>query len=669
MALGKKKKSKSKKQTKAAKKKARKASKAAKKKLRKDTKAKKKEVRQDKKAKLKKVRKSDASHREKRSKKKKIRKSAKTKKKKVTADKKTKKKEIKSEKKKAIAAAVKGWSNWLGDFTTKGRRYSPPSKNALKQVIQSAVDARKKLKVIGSGHSHSKAAKPMANEWYVDIAKISGLLDLDEKTLRRKPKKNSLVRVKAGTRLQALHSQLLAPKGMGLLNMGSFDGQTVAGAVNTNTHGTGIKFGGFGDMVQSADVFVVVPNAELKPSVELWRIEPSNGMTNPAHAGTLRREGVTRLIQDDKVFHAAVVGYGSTGIAFSYVLAVQDLYWLSEKTEACTVADFKQKMRRDRASGKPKFVTEARHTWAFVNIAWAQVFRGDKKSGDPRSLDETSVQLMRQKVVPTKAIPKSFKHKIHPIWPPMRKRGSFLKNIFRDIAQKHLNSEKRAGRFVANAINKNFIETDGSGFFHTKNCSAYYRVLRRSRDETLKTTNAPKSKWDNTRLSGTPDAPTLAISMEICVPVTKTGDAIDAILKAVKNEEVNYSAPVGIRFSAGSKHYMSPAYGRDSAFMELAGVIERKKTRAEDLQRYKKSFNRVYAQIEKAVPGLRPHLGKHQNFGYDEVTAAYPRARAWMEIQSCLNYTGIWTSPITQQLGAQKHRKTAQEARRWSERL
>ena len=55
--------------------------------------------------------------------------------------------------------------------------------------------------------------------------------------------------------------------------MGGYDAQTIAGVVSTSTHGSGLAFGPFPDMVRSLDLVVA--------GGELVRVEPADGITDP----------------------------------------------------------------------------------------------------------------------------------------------------------------------------------------------------------------------------------------------------------------------------------------------------------------------------------------------------------------------------------------------------
>src|SRR5204862_6171636 len=135
-----------------------------------------------------------------------------------------------------------------------------------------------------------------------DPTRLSGRLDLDDGTLRpRPPDAPPLVRVLGGTPIRELND-LLRAEGLALRNMGGYDAQTIAGVVSTSTHGSGLRFGPFPDMVRSIDVVV--------SGGEALRIEPEDGPSDPAFP----LDGPWRLLRDDEAFHDANFGNAPLGL-------------------------------------------------------------------------------------------------------------------------------------------------------------------------------------------------------------------------------------------------------------------------------------------------------------------------------------------------------------------
>lgn len=173
------------------------------------------------------------------------------------------------------------WSNWLGDLGVMGFRVRPESRSEVIGAVQEALRRGVGIRAVGSGHSHSSAARPATgpeNLW-MDLSGYHG--ELPHQWLRRNVDPSTLVRLKAGTSIKHLNREILPEKGLALPNMGSFDGQTIAGAINTGTHGTGILLATLADMVRSVDFVTVVRSSTGRERVQAFRIEPTDGITDP----------------------------------------------------------------------------------------------------------------------------------------------------------------------------------------------------------------------------------------------------------------------------------------------------------------------------------------------------------------------------------------------------
>ena len=158
------------------------------------------------------------------------------------------------------------------------------------------------MRAVGAGHAWSDAA--LTDGYLIAPDHLGGLVEVDGR----------LVRVLGGTHLRDLNAALDA-RGLALPNMGGYDAQTIAGVVSTSTHGSGLRWGPFPDLVRSLDLVV--------SGGEVVRVEPAGGITDPA-----RHEG--RLIQDDATFLAAVCGIGTLGLIHSLVIEVREKFFLNE---------------------------------------------------------------------------------------------------------------------------------------------------------------------------------------------------------------------------------------------------------------------------------------------------------------------------------------------------
>jgi len=177
-------------------------------------------------------------------------------------------------------------TNWAGNLTySTDRLFTPGSVDELRQTVKSCA----KLRALGSRHSFNSIADSTANQ--VSLARLDRI-DLDEKSRR--------VTVGAGIKYGQL-APVIDAKGWALHNLASLPHISVAGAIATGTHGSGIHNGNLATPVVGLE-FVTADG---------------NGIT-------LTRE------RDGDAFRGAVVGLGALGIVTAVTLDVQPTYQVAQ---------------------------------------------------------------------------------------------------------------------------------------------------------------------------------------------------------------------------------------------------------------------------------------------------------------------------------------------------
>jgi L-gulono-1,4-lactone dehydrogenase len=133
------------------------------------------------------------------------------------------------------------WTNWAGDQRCEPATVERPAAvGEVVRAVERAVAAGRCVRVAGSGHSFTGAA--LTDGALVSLDRMGALLDADRAT--------GLVRVQAGITLHAL-SKALAEHGLAMPNLGDIDEQSIAGAIATATHGTGITLGNLSAQVRA----------------------------------------------------------------------------------------------------------------------------------------------------------------------------------------------------------------------------------------------------------------------------------------------------------------------------------------------------------------------------------------------------------------------------------
>lgn len=188
------------------------------------------------------------------------------------------------------------WSNWSGGQRCQpAGRYDIASEGELTSLLRNTLGP---IRPVGSGHSFSPLVPTDGH--LVVIDQLSGILDSDSEAKQ--------VTVGAGTRLGDLGAPL-HEIGQGMINLPDIDRQTVAGAIATGTHGTGVTLPALSAYVSS--LRLVTPNGSVMD------IDSS----------------------DQDLLHAARVNVGALGIVTQVTLQNREAYKLRKREWAAPTED------------------------------------------------------------------------------------------------------------------------------------------------------------------------------------------------------------------------------------------------------------------------------------------------------------------------------------------
>jgi L-gulonolactone oxidase len=179
------------------------------------------------------------------------------------------------------------WRNWgRNQVCQPAAEELPYSELEVIEAVRRARRTGQRVKVTGSGHSFTDIACTDGRLVAVDCLDRMVAVDEESRT----------VTVEAGMTIRTLNAQL-AERGLALENMGDIDRQTVAGAISTGTHGTGVRYGGMPTMVRGLEL-VTAEGEVLRCSAE----------------------------EEPEVFHCARVGLGALGIVTKVTLQCVPAY-------------------------------------------------------------------------------------------------------------------------------------------------------------------------------------------------------------------------------------------------------------------------------------------------------------------------------------------------------
>ncbi|WP_375389585.1 D-arabinono-1,4-lactone oxidase [uncultured Amnibacterium sp.] len=136
------------------------------------------------------------------------------------------------------------WTNWGGNIrASPSWTVRPTTESQVVDAVRHAVSNQVPIRAGGSAHSFSPL---VATEGLlIDMTGYSGVIGIDASTAR--------VRVRGGTLLRDL-GEPLWKAGFSLRNQGDIDRQTIAGAVATATHGSGVRLGSVSSCVRAVRI-------------------------------------------------------------------------------------------------------------------------------------------------------------------------------------------------------------------------------------------------------------------------------------------------------------------------------------------------------------------------------------------------------------------------------
>ncbi|WP_121807986.1 FAD-binding protein [Mucilaginibacter kameinonensis] len=187
----------------------------------------------------------------------------------------------------------------------------------LQKLIQEAIETDTPLRSLGAGWSWTKIA----------TVKDGVMLDTKPLNTRFTVAETAVNPAYAGNKDQLLFAQsgngiwelgaFLKNRGLSLKTSGASNGQTIAGAMGTGTHGSAFDFGAVPD-------FVVGLHIVVSPDRHIWLERASAPVVAQRFVDLLQ----TELVQDDELFNAAVVSFGSFGIIHGVLMETEPLFLL-----------------------------------------------------------------------------------------------------------------------------------------------------------------------------------------------------------------------------------------------------------------------------------------------------------------------------------------------------
>ncbi len=226
-------------------------------------------------------------------------------------------------------SAAHRFVNWAATESSNPEKFLKPGREEeLVEIVNAAIKENSKIRVVGAGHSWSSVA--CTDQWMINLDNYCNVLNIDKEAKR--------VTVEAGIRLKALNL-ILQENGLSLSNLGSISEQSIAGAISTGTHGTGIKYS-----ILSTQILALTL---INGKGELISVD---------------RE------KDENLFRAALVSLGALGIISSVTIQCEEFFNLEEYAYP---VEFEEGVKRI-----PELLRENEHMklWWFPHVKELQVY-------------------------------------------------------------------------------------------------------------------------------------------------------------------------------------------------------------------------------------------------------------------------------------------------------
>jgi hypothetical protein len=200
-------------------------------------------------------------------------------------------------------------------------RYNDAAEEVQK-LIQSSINNNERFRAYGSGWSLSDIAHQQDRMLYtgrMNLKMTLGLSDLHPASTYRP---EDLFFFECGTTIKEI-SEFVFKSGKSLKTSGASNGQTIAGAISTGIHGSAFDVGAVHDAVAGISLIIGPGTNDL---VYLER------HTRPALHDTFSARIKSRVIRNDGLFNAALVGLGSFGFIHGVLIETEDIFLLKRYT-------------------------------------------------------------------------------------------------------------------------------------------------------------------------------------------------------------------------------------------------------------------------------------------------------------------------------------------------
>jgi FAD-linked oxidoreductase len=424
------------------------------------------------------------------------------------------------------------WTNWSGSVRFTSREVARPgSVEELARLVGQYGRAGRRVRVAGAGHSFTPLVQ--TDDVLLSMEGLQGITAVDEA--------RGTVTVLGGTRLRRLGDDLLA-RGLAQENLGDTDVQTIAGAISTGTHGTGVRFGSLA--TQLTEVTLVTAAGDV------LRLSPE---------------------RDADLFKAAQVSLGALGVIAAVTLRVVPAKCLHyrtrhERLESCLANCERYNAENDHFE----------FLW-FPYTKWTQA-----KFTNPTDTEPTGSNLG------------SWLNRV------VGENGTFW--VLSALSRLVPPFSRTACRIAAGAI----VPTTAVDYSH--------------------------------RIFASPRAVKFQ-EMEYSIPREHFAAVMGEIEECIHRHRFQVNFPIECRFVKGDDAWLSPTFGRDSAYIAVHMF------KGMPYEAYFRAIEALFHKYEG-----RPHWGKMHTLDAAALTRLYPRWEDFRRVRVALDPRGVFLNDYLRRL-------------------
>jgi len=208
---------------------------------------------------------------------------------------------------------------WNPEGSSRKERYRKSTKN-FQWLIDHAVTHNLKLRAMGSGWSFTKVG--VTEGGLIDTASLNFSFPLSSSytATNYAQQPEDLYFLQCGSIIYEINNRLAAKNPpRSIKASGASNGQTIAGALSTGTHGAAFDVGAIQD-------FVVGLHIITDKDKHIWLERASYPVASQKFVDWLDAD----LVQDDALFEAAVVSFGSFGFIHGVMIETEPQFLLEE---------------------------------------------------------------------------------------------------------------------------------------------------------------------------------------------------------------------------------------------------------------------------------------------------------------------------------------------------